>query len=130
MSSVRTLYHFPLDPASRQVRLALEEKKLPYNEEVVRYWEQPKDFVALNPSGLTPVLVEKWSSGDALVICEVRAILEHLTSEVSALFKSSVGPLTYCTSSTSPSYPMMTRRTTVPLICCAFATCGYSGATE
>jgi glutathione S-transferase len=81
MSLVRTLHHFPLDPASRQVRLSLGEKRLAFVEEVVRYWEQPKDFLALNPSGLTPVLVEQPSGGDAVVICEARAILEHLESE-------------------------------------------------
>ena len=80
MSVERTLHHFPLDPASRQVRLALAEKRLPFEEVVVRYWEQPKDFIALNPSGLTPVLVER-SGGEQLVVCEVRAILEHLERE-------------------------------------------------
>ena len=80
MSVERTLHHFPLDPASRQVRLALAEKRLPFEEVVVRYWEQPKDFIALNPSGLTPVLVER-SGGERLVVCEVRAILEHLERE-------------------------------------------------
>jgi len=80
MSLVRTLHHFPLDPASRQVRLSLGEKRLPFEEAVVRYWEQPKDFLALNPSGLTPVLVEQ--TGDTrLVVCEARAILEHLEGQ-------------------------------------------------
>jgi glutathione S-transferase len=82
MSIVRTLHHFPLDPASRQVRLALGEKKLIFVEEVVRYWEQPKKFLALNPSGLTPVLVEQATSGEPVIVCESRAILEHLESEV------------------------------------------------
>ena len=80
MSLVRTLHHFPLDPASRQVRLSLGEKRLPFEEVVVRYWEQPKAFLALNPSGLTPVLVEQ--TGEAqLVVCEARAILEHLEQQ-------------------------------------------------
>jgi glutathione S-transferase len=77
MSVVRTLHHFPLDPASRQARLALAEKRLSFDEVVVRYWEQPEDFSALNPSGLTPVLVERTGERE-LVICEIRAILEHL----------------------------------------------------
>ena len=34
-------------------------------------------FRALNPSGLTPVLVEE-ADGQTLVVCEARAILEHL----------------------------------------------------
>ena len=43
MSVERTLLHFPLDPASRQVRLALGEKKLPFAEQAVRYWEGPAE---------------------------------------------------------------------------------------
>jgi len=73
----RTLYHFPLDPASRQVRLALGEKRLAFEPIVVRYWEQPPDFAQLNPSGLTPALVES-DAGRRTVVCEVRAILEYL----------------------------------------------------
>jgi glutathione S-transferase len=77
MSIVRTLHHFPLDPASRQARLALAEKRLPFEQAEVRYWERPKAFMTLNPSGLTPVLVEQ--TGDQrVVVCEIRAILEHL----------------------------------------------------
>jgi len=77
MSVERTLHHFPLDPASRQVRLALGEKRLPFAEVQVKYWERPKDFTALNPSGMTPVLVEG-TGDDALVLCESRAILDWL----------------------------------------------------
>jgi glutathione S-transferase len=77
MSASRTLHHFPLDPASRQVRLALAEKKLPFEEEIERYYEGRPEFRELNPSGLTPVLVET-VDGERLVICESRAILEHL----------------------------------------------------
>jgi glutathione S-transferase len=71
--SARILHHFPLDPASRQVRLALGEKRLAFTEQPVRYWERPTDLIALNPSGLTPVLTD-----DDLVLCESRAILDHL----------------------------------------------------
>jgi glutathione S-transferase len=80
MSLERTLHHFPLDPASRQVRLCLAEKRLPYEEVVVRYWEQPKEYIALNPSGVTPVLVER-TAGKNIVVCEARAILEYLQEE-------------------------------------------------
>jgi len=74
MSLVRTLHHFPLDPASRQVRLSLGEKRLPFEEVVVRYWEQPRAFLALNPSGDLPVL----ELGDGLVISGAYAIAEYL----------------------------------------------------
>jgi glutathione S-transferase len=77
MSVERTLLHFPLDPASRQVRLALGEKKLSFIDQPVRYWERPAELTSLNPSGLVPVLVEV-SGSDRTVVCEVRAILEHL----------------------------------------------------
>jgi len=77
MSLERTLHHFPLDPASRQVRLALGEKRLPFMDIPERYWERRPGFLAMNPSGVTPVLVEL-SGGKQTVICEARAILEHL----------------------------------------------------
>jgi glutathione S-transferase len=73
----RTLHHFPLDPFSRQARLALGEKKLDYAEVIERYWDRPDSLAALNPSGLVPVLVEV-SAADRLVVCESRAVLEYL----------------------------------------------------
>ncbi|HUZ13557.1 MAG TPA: glutathione S-transferase family protein [Caulobacteraceae bacterium] len=76
----RTLYHFPLDPASRQARLALGEKRLAFEAVVVRYWEAPAELCALNPSGLTPVLAEV-DGGRRVLVCEVRAILEHLEEQ-------------------------------------------------
>jgi glutathione S-transferase len=75
----RTLHHFPLDPFSRQVRLALGEKRLPFREVIERYWERPDSLATLNPSGLVPVLVE--TNGTQTVVCESRAILEHLEEQ-------------------------------------------------
>ena len=87
MSVERTLHHFPLDPASRQVRRALGEKLLGFTDVVVRYWERPREFMALNPSGLTPVLVE--THGETrLVVCECRAILEHLEEQTPGLLSA------------------------------------------
>ena len=81
MTAERTLHHFPLDPASRQVRLALGEKRLVFREVSERYWERRPELQALNPSGLTPVLIEV-EAGRKLVVCESRAILEHLEEVV------------------------------------------------
>jgi glutathione S-transferase len=76
----RTLHHFPLDPFSRQARLALGEKKLAFGDVVERYWERPAGLAALNPSGLIPVLVE--TCGPIQVVaCENRALLEHLEEQ-------------------------------------------------
>ena len=80
MSVERTLHHFPLDPASRQVRLALGEKRLAFAEVQVRYWEGAPDFLALNPSGVTPVLIEIRNERKTIV-CETRAILEHIEEQ-------------------------------------------------
>ncbi len=78
MTIERILHHFPLDPASRQVRLALAEKRLPFGEQIERYWERPAGLARLNPSGLTPVLIERDGGARDLVVCETHAILEHL----------------------------------------------------
>ncbi len=53
------LYQFPLCPFSRKVRLLLGEKGVGY--ELVREspWEKRDEFMDLNPSGQTPVLIEK-----------------------------------------------------------------------
>ncbi|ESQ81184.1 glutathione S-transferase family protein [Asticcacaulis sp. YBE204] len=74
----RTLHHFAFDPHSRLVRLALSEKKLPFEEVPIKYWEPSDDLIRMNPSGLLPVLVETFDHGRAVTLCENRAILEHL----------------------------------------------------
>lgn len=77
----RQLYHFPFDPHSRLVRLALGEKKLVFEEVHVRYWEPDDTVLRLNPSGLLPILVETpeaGAGGQTHRLCENRAILEHL----------------------------------------------------
>ncbi len=77
MSIARTLHHFTLDPFSRQVRIALAEKRIEFTDVIERYWERPEGLTALNPSGVPPVLVEA-GDGPPVVVCESRAILEHL----------------------------------------------------
>lgn len=78
MSVERTLHHFPLDPASRLVRLVLGEKRLPFTDVSVRYWERPRELTKMNPSGMIPVLVETDGDRPPLVLCESRAIVDHL----------------------------------------------------
>lgn len=67
------LYQFPLCPFSRKVRLALAEKGVAY--ELVRElpWQKRDEFVDLNPTGQTPVLVNGLNNHalvDSTVICE------------------------------------------------------------
>jgi glutathione S-transferase len=53
-----TLYHYPLCPHSRFVRLALGEYGVPLDLAEERVWERRHGFLVLNPAGETPVLVE------------------------------------------------------------------------
>ena len=73
---MRTLYHWPLDPGSRQVRIVLTEKSIETSLEVVQPWRDTH-LVELNPSGLTPVLVTGEASSQS-IIAETRPILEYL----------------------------------------------------
>jgi glutathione S-transferase len=54
-----TLFHHPICPHSRFVRLVLEEYGLPLQLVEERAWERRAEFLALNPAGTTPVLVEE-----------------------------------------------------------------------
>jgi len=69
---MRVLYHLPLSPFSRKVRLVLSEKKLPFELVLEKVWERRLDYLDMNPANLVPVLVEE--SGlvipDSGVICE------------------------------------------------------------
>lgn len=70
----RTLYHFPLCPFSRKVRLMLFEKGIPYGLVSESPWERRADFLKLNPIGDLPVLVEP----DGSVLTQHNAICEYL----------------------------------------------------
>lgn len=69
---MRQLYHLPFDPACRKIRILLAEKKLDFSCLVEPVWERREKFLALNPAGEVPVLIEPegrplW---DAHTICE------------------------------------------------------------
>lgn len=71
---MRQLYHLPISPASRTARLVLAEKGLSFELVEERDWERRHDFLALNPAGLVPVLLEP----DGEVICGAKPIAEYL----------------------------------------------------
>jgi glutathione S-transferase len=54
-----TLFHHPFCPHSRFVRLALNEYGVATRLTEERTWERRRDFLAINPAGTTPVLVEE-----------------------------------------------------------------------
>ncbi len=69
---MRTLYHLWLSPNSRKVRLMMAEKKLDFEMKVERTWERRDEYLAMNPTGKVPLLVEDDGSviADSTVICE------------------------------------------------------------
>ena len=50
------LYHVPLSPFCRKVRLSLAEKKIEVELIEERYWDKSADFLRRNPAGKLPVL--------------------------------------------------------------------------
>ncbi len=69
---MRILYHLPLSPYSRKIRLVLSERRLPFELKLEKVWERRPAYLQLNPAGTVPTLVEE--SGlvipDSGVICE------------------------------------------------------------
>src|SRR5258707_4691473 len=55
-----TLFHHPLCPHSRFVRIATGEYGLNPTLVEERPWERRNEFLVLNPAGTTPVLLEDW----------------------------------------------------------------------
>ena len=65
------LYHFPLSPFCRKVRLTLAEKKLEVELVEERYWEPSPDFLRRNPAGKVPILkLEQKTLSESQAICE------------------------------------------------------------
>lgn len=65
------LYHFPLSPFCRKVRLTLAEKRLEVELIEERYWEPSPDFLRRNPAGKVPVLrMENRVLSESQAICE------------------------------------------------------------
>jgi glutathione S-transferase len=81
---MRTLFHLWLHPYSRKVRVVLAEKGLEFNLQIEETWNRRTEFLALNPAGDVPVLLEQ--DGTALansqVICEY---LEEVYTDVNLL---------------------------------------------
>ena len=78
---MRTLYHLWLHPFSRKVRIALTEKKLDFELQIEKIWERRTEFLAMNPAGDVPVIIEPDGTtlANSMVICEY---LEEVYPEV------------------------------------------------
>jgi glutathione S-transferase len=71
---MRVLYHSLLSPLSRKVRIVLAEKNLDFTMKAEKVWERRPEFLALNPAGDVPVLIEP----DSTVLAGCDAIVEYL----------------------------------------------------
>ena len=71
------LYHVPLSPFCRKVRLVLAEKRIEVELVEERYWERDTEFLRRNPAGKVPVL-----RMNGQVMSESQAIAEYLDETV------------------------------------------------
>ena len=69
---MRVVYHLPLSPYCRKVRLVLSEKRLPFELRIERVWERRPAYLELNAAGSVPTLLEDngLAVPDSGVICE------------------------------------------------------------
>ena len=83
---MRTLFHLWLHAFSRKVRIALAEKNLDFDLQIEKVWERRTEFLAMNPAGEVPVLVEPDGTtlANSQVICEY---LEEVYGDVNLLGK-------------------------------------------
>jgi len=81
---MRYLYHLPLSPFSRKIRLVLSEKRLPFELRMEKVWERRAEYLELNPACTVPTLLEDngLAIPDSSVICEY---LEEAYPDISLL---------------------------------------------
>lgn len=83
------LFHVPLSPFCRKVRLTLAEKRLEVELVEEKYWEQSPEFLRRNPAGKVPVLrMEGRMLTESQAICEY---LDELHPEVSLVPRDPAG---------------------------------------
>lgn len=52
------IYHYPLCPFSRKLRIALKEKNIDFELIQEPFWLRRREFLKLNPTGETPVIIK------------------------------------------------------------------------
>ena len=72
--AMRTLFHLPIHAPSRLLRIVLAEKRLEVDLRVEKIWEQRDEFLALNPAGEVPVLVD----ADGVTLADPAVAVEYL----------------------------------------------------
>ncbi len=86
-----TLYHYPLCPFSRKIRLLLRERNIDPDLITEAFWQKRKEFIKTNPSGEVPVLI---INNDK--ICGHYAITEFLEEEFDTIFPENIEEKNEC----------------------------------
>jgi glutathione S-transferase len=69
------LYHHPICPFSRKVRVHLAAKEIGFQLVQENFWERRKEFIAMNPAGTVPVLFD---NTNAVVVSDSSVIVEYI----------------------------------------------------
>ena len=72
---MQTLYHHPICPLSRQIRVYLKEFDMEFSVLKEDYWTRRKGFIKINPAGSLPVL--KLESPDYILV-GTYSIIEYM----------------------------------------------------
>lgn len=74
------LYHYPLCPFCRKIRILLDENTIEYTLVIEKFWETREKFMNINPAGNVPFLVIKEinSNDDYILLFSYNAITEYL----------------------------------------------------
>jgi glutathione S-transferase len=71
---MKKLYHYPICPLSRQVRICLKELDVQFSMVKEDYWQRNIEFLKINPAGTLPILEETYG----LVISGIYPVIEYL----------------------------------------------------
>lgn len=68
------IYHYPLCPLSRQLRVILKDIDIGFTLVKEEFWIRRKEFIQLSPHGELPILVDR----SGIVVTNIFAIIEYL----------------------------------------------------
>lgn len=81
---MKKLYHWPMDPVARTVRVALGEKRLPFEGVETRPWSVHPEVERLAPGAAPPALIDQTTEG-RIVLLGSQAMVEFLESAYPSL---------------------------------------------
>ncbi|MCW5723162.1 MAG: glutathione S-transferase family protein, partial [Devosia sp.] len=76
-----TLVHYPLDPASRLIRLMCAEYGVPLDVEEVKPWLREDHLLDLNPAATLPILVTESEIPVIGILASIHAVEDFYTPQ-------------------------------------------------